>query len=281
MDSTGRGDDYVHVPVVCRRMKFDLDADVPRYWHSESAWITHFMSALSVLFPEGERFFIDSVRHYEREIDDPALEREVRAFIKQEAHHSHHHQAYNDRVTAQGLGLDRWDAFVGRILRFVRRVAPPKVQLAATIGLEHFTAVLANQLLTNEKLTRGMHPAVRPLWIWHAIEETEHKAVAFDVYQQVGGGYWTRVLMMARMMIGFPLILHIIQLSLVRRDRRLTDWRDALRFARFAWGRDGFLRAIWPELRAWYHRDFHPWQMDNRELIEAWRGEYGPHVVGI
>jgi predicted metal-dependent hydrolase len=274
--AAGQGDT---VPIVYRRMKFAVDQDVPRYWHSGSAWITHFMSALSVLFPEGERFFIDSVRHYAGEIDDPELAREVKIFVQQEAHHGHHHQVYNDLVTAQGLGLDRWDSFVKRMLHFVRRVAPPRLQLSATIGLEHFTAIMANQLLTNRELTMGMHSTMRPLWIWHAVEETEHKAVAFDVYTHVGGGYWMRVLMMARMMIGFPMIIHFIQLSLLRRDGRLGDWRDALLFARFAWGRGGFVRALWPDLRAWFKRDFHPWQLDNRGLIDEWQAEYAPHVV--
>ncbi len=99
---------------------------------------------------------------------------------------------------------------------------PRSVQLATTIALEHFTAIVAHQLLTNPKATEGMHPNVKPLWLWHAVEETEHKAVCFDVYQQVGGGYLNRALNMARVMLGFLLGISAIQMSLLRADRAST-----------------------------------------------------------
>ena len=119
---------------------------------------------------------------------------------------------------------------------------------------------------------------MKALWIWHAIEETEHKAVAFDVYQATGGSYLLRVLVMAQAMIAFPIAVGTIALLLLAGDRKLFDLRDLRRFIGFAWSRGGFVRDIGPSLKAYFRRDFHPWNDDNHELIEAWSGVYGPHV---
>ncbi|MAE94199.1 MAG: metal-dependent hydrolase [Deltaproteobacteria bacterium] len=261
------------VQVTYRRMRFDLEEGVPRYWHGGDPGRTHFFTALSLLFPEGEKFFIDSVRHFEDAELDPRTREEVREFAKQEAHHTYQHQLYNAAVAAQGMNLDRYQSFLRSVLRLVRKVFSHKTQLAITVALEHFTAVLANQLLTNPKLTEDMDPAVRPLWLWHAAEEIEHKAVCFDVYQQVGGTYWMRALVMARIMIGFPFVITIFQLSLLASDLKLASLKAMWRSAGFIWGREGFVRAVFPELRAYFRRDFHPWQVDNQGLIVLWAKE--------
>jgi predicted metal-dependent hydrolase len=266
------------VAVTYRRMRFPLDENVPRYWHSGSPFITHFFNALSVVFPEGEKFFIDSVRAYEEEIRDPVTRAEVREFVKQEAHHTYQHRILNDLVARHGVDMARYDALLGRALRWARRVLPRSVQLATTIALEHFTAILAHQLLTNPKATEGMHPDVKPLWLWHAVEETEHKAVCFDVYQQVGGGYLNRALNMARVMLGFLLGISAIQMSLLRADGKPFDRRDFASGLRYLWGRGGLLRSILPDLFAFFRPGFHPWQKDNRELIAAWAEQYGGYV---
>lgn len=268
------------VAVAYRRMKFDFDEQMPRYWHSGSPSITHFFTALSVVFPEGEKFFIDSVRYFEDEDLDPKTREEVREFVKQEAHHTYQHRIYNKIVAAQGFPLERYDAIVRGMLWFVRKILTKRTQLAVTVALEHFTATVADQLFTNPKLTEGMDPAVKPLWLWHAVEEMEHKAVCFDVYQQVGGSNWTRVLTMARVMFAFPLGLTFLQLALLAADGKVFDLRDLGRGLRFVWGKGGFVRGILPQLRAFYRPDFHPWQVDNRELIPAWTAENQRYVAG-
>lgn len=267
------------VPIVVRRMRFALAANVPRYWHSGSPFLTHYFTALSILFPGGERFFIDSVRHFEDQIDDPELRLQVRAFVQQEAHHTTQHQAYNEMASRRGIPAERCEKLIERVLRVVRRILSPKAQLAMTVCLEHFTAVFANQLLANPKITAGMHPDVKPLWLWHAVEETEHKAVAWDVYQRVCGSYWLRALVMARVMLGFPFAASVFQLVFLLADGKLLGLRDMARGMRFLWGRGGFIRSVTPELMAFYRRDFHPWQLDNRRLIESRRDEYQPCQV--
>jgi predicted metal-dependent hydrolase len=253
-------------------MRFDLDA-APRYWHSGSPFLTHYFTALSLLFPGGEKFFIDSVRNVQDQITDPALREQIDGFVKQEAQHSHHHRAYNRLMTRSGVPVARYEGWVNWALKQARRVLPEKARLAFTITLEHFTAVFAHELLTNPKFTEGMDPKVRALWLWHAVEETEHKAVAYDVYQVVGGSYWLRWLMMARVMIGFPFGIGLFHFLLMAGDGKLWDLRDVARGMRFVWGRGGFMRSVLPALMQFYRRDFHPWQHDNRDVVLAWTAQ--------
>ena len=267
------------VAVQVRRMHFDLEA-APRYWHSGSPFLTHFFTAMSLFFPAGEKFFIDSVRNFEDEITDPLLREQVKGFIGQEAQHSHHHRTYDRWMSGNGVPVTRYEGWIERVLQLVRRWLPEKAQLAITISLEHFTAVVANLLLADPRFSEGMDPNVRPLWLWHAVEETEHKAVAYDVYQQVCGSYWLRVLMMVRIMLGFPFGIALFQLLLLAGDRKLGDLRDIARGLRLVWGKGGFVRSLVPELATFYRRDFHPWQKDNRELIARWTEEAGRRVAG-
>lgn len=260
-------------------MDFELDDSIPQYWHSGSPAITHFFNALSLVFPEGEKFFIESVRNFEDQIDDPKLQEEVRAFIKQEAQHGRQHRLENALAARNGLPMEKFDAFVGWSLGWVRKIFSKNVQLAATIALEHFTAVFANRLLTQPRFTEGMHPRVRAMWLWHAVEETEHKAVAYDVYEHVGAPYWIRAITMVRVWLGFSLGMTFLQLVLLVRDRTIWNLRDVAHGLRFLWGRDGMLRGLGPEVRAFFRRDFHPWQVDNRDLVPAFRDQFEPYLV--
>jgi predicted metal-dependent hydrolase len=262
------------VPVKVRRMQFDLEA-APRYWHGGSPFLTHFFTAMSLFFPAGERFFIDSVRHFDAEITDPRLREEVKAFAAQESQHSHHHRVYDRWMTRNGVPVARYEGWIERGLRFARKIMPPKAQLAMTITLEHFTAVFARLLLTDPRASEGMDPNVRALWMWHAVEETEHKAVAYDVYEQVCGSYWLRALMMARILVGFPPAIFAFQLALMIGDRRFGGVRGFLRGMRLVYGPGGFFHSALPELLVFFRRDFHPWQQDDRALIDVWAREYG------
>lgn len=272
---------YDHPAVIPRRVKFDFSR-VPRYWFKDSPFLTHFHTGLSLVFPEGEKFFIDSVRYFENEIADPAVRAEVKAFIAQEAQHGYQHRIYNEWIAKHGIRVDGVEERVGKILGFVRRVFPKKTQLAMTIALEHFTSILANQVLTNPKLTEGVHPDMKPLWLWHAMEETEHKAVCYDAYQQIDGGYWRRIGVMARVMIGFPLGQLLLAFYLLSRDGwKIFDLVDIARGLRFLYGKGGFIRSTFPEQRAYFRRDFHPWDCDNRRCIEEWQRDYGHHVLAL
>ena len=180
-------------------------------------------AGLSAVFPDGEDFFVRSVRHYRDDVTDPDLKRQVSGFIGQEAMHGREHRVFNDRLAALGYPVKRIERFTKWGLGLRTKYAPAKANLAATAALEHFTATLAELVLTDDE-TRNMFGdnAVRDLFTWHALEESEHKAVAFDVYKAVGGSERLRVWTMTFLRWGFVLGM-VLQttLSLLRRPRHL------------------------------------------------------------
>jgi predicted metal-dependent hydrolase len=260
--------------VVRRDLRFDFSDRDLRTWHPAGLHVAHFFNALSIFFPEGEKFFIDSVRHYADRIRSPRLQREVSGFIGQEAMHSREHRHYNEALAAAGLPIAALEAAVKRHLALVRKQDAPANALAATIALEHFTAIMADVLLSDDRLLDGADPRLAEVWRWHAIEETEHKAVAYDVYCEAVGtdraAYVRRVIVMLVASIDFWLRVFAYHLALVRADGALTDLRGWATLLRFLFVSPGSLRKL---VRPWLHyfrRDFHPWQHDNLHHVARW-----------
>jgi predicted metal-dependent hydrolase len=233
--------------------------------------LSHFFNALSAVFPDGEKYFIDSVRAYEDLIQDPDLRQSVREFSRQEGHHTHHHRLFNQRIQSLGVSMDRCAEIARKILKRSQDEDPPMVQLAMTAAFEHFTAMMGDWLLRQAQPCGDMHSAAHPLWVWHAVEETEHKAVAFDVYTAAGGDYWTRVKAMIRVTSIFIPRIHQMQIILLAEDPAPLRMHDLLRTFRYLYGRGGLMRDLIPSYLRYFRRDFHPWQDDNSHLIAAWR----------
>ena len=168
-----------------RQPEFALPSPWLRHWHGGDAFKSHFFDAMSLLFPDGERFFIDAVRAYRDQVTDPQQQAQIRGFIGQEAHHSREHQHYSEALRESGYDLDYLERRLKKRLAFVRKHLPPKVHLAATTAVEHLTAIMADAILQNPEWLEGADPTMARLWRWHALEESEHKAVAFDLYQQL------------------------------------------------------------------------------------------------
>src|SRR5580765_4358463 len=163
-----------------RDRKFGREKTLDRLWHGGSLEATAIYNALSSTFPIGEAYFVESVRAF-RERAPTKLAEEIKAFTTQEAIHSREHDAFNKRAAAAGYDLSLLEAQVERRLA-VTRSKPPIVSLAATMALEHFTAILAHQLLANPRHLAGGDPETADLWRWHACEEIEHKGVAYDTW---------------------------------------------------------------------------------------------------
>src|SRR5438128_10164345 len=192
--------------VPTRRISFEESRrELPRHFAVDGDLIlSHLAASLSAVFPDGEDFFVRSVRRYRDRISDPELKRQVAGFIGQEAMHGREHRAFNDRLDQLGYPTKRFERLTKRGLAIRERFLPPISNLAATAALEHFTATLAELLLSSEE-TRALfgQDDVKHLFLWHALEESEHKAVAFDVYKAVGGSERTRVWTMNLITFGF------------------------------------------------------------------------------
>jgi predicted metal-dependent hydrolase len=255
-----------------RNLRFAVDAeDVPAHWHPAGAAATRFFDALSVCFPAGERFFVASVRAHLPYVRDAALREAVKAFGAQEGYHAREHVRYNARLARQGAPAEELERAVKALLRAVSHGLPPRMQLAATCALEHFTALLAHLVLADPTILAGAHPAMAELWRWHAAEEAEHKAVAFEVFRAAGGTYAERCGIMALASVIFwgKVLEH--QVKMMRADGTLgspAEWRA---LGRFLFVAPGALRALVRPYLAYYAPGFHPDQLDSSALIAAWK----------
>jgi predicted metal-dependent hydrolase len=264
--------------IVRRDVRFDLNGCDVGTWHPEGRHVAHFFNALSTFFPEGEAFFIDSVLHYKDRVASPKLAADVKGFTGQEAMHSREHRRYNRALVDAGLPVKHLEERLVRHLELVRSRLTPEEMLGVTIALEHFTAIMADVALADERVLAGADERMAAVWRWHAIEETEHKAVAYDVFSALVGtdrrAYWTRI----RTMIGATLIFWFLvfryHFALVRADGVATDVRGWWRLFRFLWLKPGALRQIVRPWFSYFRRDFHPWQHDNVAHVERWKAAY-------
>lgn len=258
-----------------RRMDFVFDDSIPMDWFGGDPFKTMLLTALSATFPEGERFFVDSVRHYQKSVS-PELAAQVSGFIGQEAHHGREHEAFNQFMQRKGLPMDRIERFVKEGLQFMRRRLSPERQLAMTCALEHFTAILAEMALENPDFFGPMDDRVKALWYWHAIEESEHKAVAFDVFQDQVGSYWIRSSQMALNTIEFLFFTSLHSYSLFKARGIQRDWRMLLKGMNEMVGTNpGWLRKMGKAYWSYYKPSFHPWQRDTNQAMNHWKQVYG------
>lgn len=252
-----------------RKLNVDLSRGFARHWMGGDIYRTAFMNALSMSFPLGEQMFIDSVRAVAPEtLPDAALRAEVKDFIGQEASHRYVHQQYNDQLARQGYDYTLEDNTRKRVALIAR--LPVHDRLAITCALEHYTAMLADFVLRHPAWLATAEPRMRTLWSWHAAEESEHKAVAFDVYRAAGGGYWKRVLWYLHVSLVFWWDTTRQTAYNLQRDRALWSW-STWRSAASAWfGRRGLAWHLLKPGLDYLSPRFHPWQHDNRALLQMW-----------
>ncbi len=268
----------MHSPRVARPMpvrRVELRFTAGRYWFAGDPQATHVMNALTAAFPEGEKFFMEAIAHYRKRLEDPVLRHEVARFLGQEAAHRREHIAFNTFLEGHGDDISALERDVILVLLNRARSLPPRLQLAVTCALEHFTALLAEQLLDHPELLAELDPSVRKLWAWHAIEEAEHKAVAFDVYEATGGDYRTRVVLMAAVTVFFVGAVSRMKSDLVRKDEGAQGIRKWLSGFDLMWGRKGWFRRLIPGYLSYYRPGFHPWDRDSTSLLRRARAVHG------
>jgi predicted metal-dependent hydrolase len=214
------------------------------------------------------------VRHYADQITDPVLQKQVAGFVGQEVTHGREHRALNERLQQMGYATRRVDRIVKKSLARAERLMSPLECLAMTAALEHYTAALAETLLTDERAQALLGSTeVRSMLLWHALEESEHKAVAFDVYRAVGGSEKLRIRVMRMVTVGFLVRVVLFTMMSMARDRtaynpvRLVRSLLALRHSPF------LSRAVVQRIRAYNRVGFHPDDNDNSALLDHWTAE--------
>ena len=262
-------------PVPTRPLEFDswLD-DLPKHFAADGDIVmSHVLAVLSSVFPDGEDYFVRSVEAGRAGVSDPRLREAVEGFVGQESMHGREHRVLNDRLAELGYPTRAIGAYVRWLFTARERIRNVRLHLAFTAALEHYTATLAETLLTDPDARAVVgHEGVRYLLMWHALEEAEHKAVAFDVYQQAGGGEGMRMATMWLTHLTFVLETSIWTMISLAQDPAAR--RHPGRVLRSAWElrRSPFTRprAV-RQLLQYTTRGFHPNDRDTTELIARWR----------
>ena len=262
-----------------RDRRFGREAATPRLWHGGRVEATAIYNALSTTFPVGEAFFVESVRKF-REGAPPKLAEEIKGFTTQEAIHSREHDAFNKRAADAGYDLTNLEAQVEKRLA-VARARGPYANLAATMALEHFTAILAHELLANPRHLEGAEAETADLWRWHAVEEIEHKGVAYDTWLWATRD-WPRF---KRWKVKTKIMMYVTRnflvdrtagsLELMRQDgvTGLEAWWMLLTYL---WVRPAMFRKIAGAWLKFFVPGFHPWNEDDRDLLRAYEASALP-----
>ena len=263
---------YHATPIVRSNLDFKL-ADVPRYWFAGDPFLTRMFDALSLTFPDGERYFIQSVRLFRDQIQDPDLKQRVADFIRQEAQHGIAHDKMNQVMKDQGMPVDQFIQRLNKIFKFELKYRSPQYNIAMTAAAEHLTALMAETFYGEKDTLKDAHPYVRALFAWHAIEEMEHRDVAFDVMQQVGNvPEVTRkmaLVLTTGLMFGFTLYRANVML---RYDgfSRIQCLKMNARGLQWLLGKNGKLRKMKPQFQDWFKPDFHPSQHPIIAQYDVW-----------
>lgn len=247
-----------------------------RWWLNGDPIGSAFHNALSITFPRGEAFFVESVKAF-RDVADPKLEREIKAFITQEVMHSREHIFFNKRVSDAGYKIDHLEQVVIDSLALTKD-RPAILNLAVTMALEHYTAMMAHMMLKSD-LFKGADPELADMWRWHAIEEIEHKGVAYDTWLHATRD-WSRfkrwkvkAIMMLLVSRTFWAKRWAGTLDLLAQDG-ITGWKAKARLAWYLVGTPGVMRRLFPAWVAFFLPGFHPWNHDDRPLIGKYDSDY-------
>jgi predicted metal-dependent hydrolase len=265
-----------------RDRRFGRGTVQQRWWFGGDPVATAFHNALSITFPRGEAFFIESVKAFRAGV--PArLETEIRAFIAQEVMHSREHVAFNRRVVEAGYDVRHLEQVVVESLELTKN-RPQILNLAVTMALEHYTAMLAQMMLRDRRYWRNVPAEDVAMWSWHAIEEIEHKGVAYDTWLHATRDWtrWKRWKVKAIMML---LVSRTFWLRRIEGTLELLA-QDGITGARAKWGvfwyllgRPGIVRRLIPAWISFFLPGFHPWNHDDRALIAKADSAYADAVL--
>lgn len=262
------------VEVKPRHMSFPFSKVKTTFFFKNNALLSTFFTALSSTFPAGEAEFIESVRLYRDKVSDKTLLTQIKGFIGQEGHHSHQHKRINEHLKSLGLDAVKLENHLERdIKRMVSngRRSNPKVRLAITVAMEHLTAIMAEHMLTNPEVLDSLDSSIQDLLYWHAVEEIEHKAVAFDVYKECEGSEKTLHGAMRIGTVMFVARLSAYMVALLWWTRTVPSLKDIRGFYSFMFGKKGLISGIRKPYMEFFRPGFHPWDRDDSHLIEKWK----------
>ena len=268
--------------LIVRNERFDREALVPRHWHKGDPVATAWYNSVSASLPRGEAFFIDTMRDFRDDVPEK-IAREIKAFCTQEINHTREHVAFNRLVADHGYNVESIDQGIQAMLSLIEG-RPKEFNLAITIALEHFAAIISRHLLEHPDYLEGADPVAAEIWRWHATEEIEHKGITYDVWLHATKDWsrWKRY----RVKTLIALLITRKYFKNRRRDAYglmeqdgIPRWKAKLKLTWFLWGTPGMMRRMFFEWASILMPGFHPWNHDDRALIQKWESPYSDAVM--
>lgn len=262
--------------VVREKLDFQLDNSIPKYWFNNDPFLTRFWGGVCATFPEGERYFISSLRPFRDQVTDPELQQEIKDFMHQEGQHGVVHTEFNQILQEHGMPIDKLVNYQHKMFNLLLGFFSAKYNLAVTAACEHITALMMECFFDKKETMESVDYRVRAMLAWHSIEEVEHKAVAFDVMNEVKVSYLTRVSAMLFLILFFTIdslrmtnhFLKADGFSFVQRMKMIWAGLGKL------FGSNGMLAPMGKSFMKYFRRDFHPWQQPTLAHYQVWQDMY-------
>ncbi|MBP2545188.1 metal-dependent hydrolase [Acinetobacter guillouiae] len=262
-----------------RHMKFDFDpAQVDHRFYMDAELASAYFASLSIFLTRGEDLVIDTARYHRDFITDPLLKQRVTSLIGQEAIHSKMHEELNDAYLIRDLPVKLFRTWAGWAFEYGFERLPQPMKLSLMAGIEHFTAVLAEYMMNHEEVFfRSQDEKQRAIWMWHMLEESEHKDIAFDVFQELSNNYFLRIAGF------FPALITILVLisaasflvPFYRNPKNLISlryWREIPYNFRLIFGlKDGVYGSSFKHIFDYLRPDFHPNDHDTSEFLDYYK----------
>jgi len=268
--------------LIVRDRRFDRKAMVPRWWHSNDPVATAWYNSVSASLPRGEAFFIDTMRMFRDQVP-PKIAEEMKAFSTQEINHTREHVAFNRLVSDHGYNVESIDQGIQTMLELTEG-RPKEFNLAITIALEHFAAIISHHLLSDPVYLDGADPVAADIWRWHATEEIEHKGITYDVWLHATKDWsrWRRyrVKTLIAMLITKKYFGNRIRdaIGLLEQDG-FTPRQAKWKLYAFLWWKPGMMRRMFGAWAKILMPGFHPWKLDDRALINKPDSPYADAVM--
>ncbi|MFW1954111.1 metal-dependent hydrolase [Acinetobacter guillouiae] len=262
-----------------RHMKFDFDpAQVDHRFYMDAELASAYFASLSIFLTRGEDLVIDTARYHRDFITDPLLKQRVTSLIGQEAIHSKMHEELNDAYLIRDLPVKLFRTWAGWAFEYGFERLPQPMKLSLMAGIEHFTAVLAEYMMNHEEVFfRSRDEKQRAIWMWHMLEESEHKDIAFDVFQELSNNYLLRIAGF------FPALITILVLisaasflvPFYRNPKNLISlryWKEIPYNFRLIFGlKDGVYGSSFKHIFDYLRPDFHPNDHDTSEFLDYYK----------
>jgi predicted metal-dependent hydrolase len=271
--------EYKEEIIVRKGLDFGFNGDdIPNYWLANDAFKSRMIDAVQATFPDGERYFISSVQAFRNKIDDPELFKEVKDFSIQEGQHGIVHTEYNDRLKRQGINVDAFTKHTTKLTEWRLKHYSPEYNVAMTAALEHFTAMMADLFFAEKTMLAGADSRVRSMLAWHAIEEMEHKAVAFDVMTKVAKvGYFKRTLAMTHAALSFTFYTVVAPWFMLKIDGHSFGKRLSIYLRGLGWmmhPSKGLFFRLTRMIAPYYKPSFHPTDVKSVHNYQDWVSSY-------